>query len=64
MTLDERPRGHHFAHVEATDRAGPGNLEFTAQRAECDVRHTGHRGEHHRAGQRDGPDVQRVAALG
>ena len=58
MALDERTRGHHLADVEPADRPGPGQLEFTAQRAECDVRHTGHRGQHDGAPQLDRPDPQ------
>ena len=64
VPLDERTRRHHLAHVQTADRPGPGQLQFTAQRAECDIRHTGHRGQYDGASQRDGPDPQCGAGLG
>ena len=64
MALDERAGGHHLAHVEPADRPGPGELEFAAQRAECDVGHAGHRGQHDGAPQLDRPDPQPGAGFG
>ena len=58
VAFHQSPRGDHLAHVQATDRAGPGQFELPAQGPERDVGHPGHGRQDNRAAQGQRPDAQ------